>query len=78
MIDHKKIIEARFQDLSDEFDRLIATEGPSEATADIVIRLDELNHVLDMLEELEVSVQRARDLVQRGRKPRLRVVEEER
>lgn len=77
MIDHKKIIEARFQDLSDEFDRRIATEGPSEATADIVIRLDELNHVLDMLGELEASVQRARDLVQRGRKPRLHIVEED-
>lgn len=77
MIDYKNIIDARFQELSEEFDQRIATEGPSEATADIVIRLDELNHLLDLI-EVTAAAQRARNLVQRARKPRLNIVEEER
>ena len=75
--DIKKMVQDRLDELRQEFNEELETEGPSEHTTELLTRLDELSGVLDFIEATEAA-QRARDLVQRPRKPRLRIVEEER
>ena len=75
--DIKKMVKDRFNELCQEFDEALETEGPSEHTTELVARIDELSGVVDLIGAAEAA-QRARNLVQRARKPRLHIVEEER
>lgn len=59
--DIKKMVKDRFNELCQEFDEELETEGPSERTGELVTRLDELSGVLDLIDAHEAA-QRAQDL----------------
>lgn len=74
MIDHKHLITERYSELANEFNNL--TEDDPQGYG-LLARMAELDDLMDIFEAAEAA-QRARDLVQGARKPRLRIVEEER